>query len=187
MSQEEEYEEEAVDPALRNFNAPLEGVKHVGKGVIGGAVKGALIAGGIALALGAIVGGGAAIAAVGWIPFVGPLLAGVLAPLGVAAGGGLVAALGGALGAAVLGAKVGAAVGGGMSLLSVGEAIEEKKEILIEASDRKMMRADRMEQLAMRREQQALAMERQAQEMGVSPHIPHGRGRPSRGESGLTA
>ncbi len=158
-------------PALKKFNRPLEYAKYVGKSVLKGAVKGALILGALTGVIGMI--GGAALFA--WIPFVGPIL-------GAMAGGGLTAALGGITAGAILGAKTGAVLGGGFGLLDAGDAVDDAEEKCKEIYSRNEMDQERRTLLAQQRKRGAMQSAQYAQAAGVAPSLglPMGLGQDER-------
>lgn len=158
---------EAEHPALSNMNTTVETVKETAKGAIGGAAKWGLISAGV-------VGGLAMLApaALMLIPGVGWLAGGALALGGSTAMGASGLALGAATSAGIFGAKVGAVVGGASGLMGAGEAIEKKKQNMIDNYERNEMRQERKEAMEMRR----MAMRQQMGGMGVAPDgLPRGR------------
>lgn len=109
------------------------------------------------------------------------LTGGLGAPLGIAlatagaAGGGLLGMGSLMTGGAVLGAKIGAGGGALLGLVNSGDAVEKKKQDLMDSYERNEARLERREAMDMRREMSRMNLARQAQGMGVSPDsLPRG-------------
>lgn len=128
----DENEQEKENPALKNFNGPLEGVKHVLKKGLTLALKGLLIGGAVAAAYGFLMGGASTFA----IPVIGPMLSPFLAKFGLDAAvkTGLVATW------AVTGAAIGGAFGASSALLDAGDVVDEKREQVVLREEAKKAR-----------------------------------------------
>ena len=172
-------EKEIEHPALKNFNAPVEYVRHTLKSAFKGGLKGALIgaavAVGFALLSSTVVGGMIGAGLAGMLAIFPPLapLAAIVAPAAVATGGaigfgstGILAAL---ANGAMWGGGIGAAVGAGFGVSNAEEAVEERKEQTIAVYDKKAAYALKLEALKQRQEMTRLKLAAQAQEMNLAP------------------
>lgn len=144
-------------PGLKNFNQPLEYIKHVaGKAIKWGAIA-ALIGG---LAVGLIPGAFTALGSfTSLIPGVGATVTNWFAS------GALTSFMTGAIWAGMAGGAIGAISG----MADAGDAVDEAAEQRIAAYERREVRQQRLAMLDQRREQARLNMAQRAQAMGLTP------------------
>lgn len=162
-------------PALKDFNEPIETVKHVaGKTVKGGLIGGVVGGAGLLAATAAF----AALTPAGWVATAGTA---ILETLGVIEIGGVVGATTAvATTGAAIGGIAGAGIGGAMGISNAGEAIEDKKETIVAQAERMEVRKERAQAMQIQKNAAIAAANAQGQQMGVVPP----QGLPPRGQNG---